>query len=115
MKAKKLYLSTHRLAGRKYHDVDEVWEELKVGTPLRLVLDRDNRFDPQAVAVIYTRPEDEEEFLLGYVPRTENTLLYNFLVQGWDNIFSARITKKDAEAHPENQIEYVVRINPCEA
>lgn len=31
MKAKKLFFKECHLAGRQYHDVDEVWEELHVG------------------------------------------------------------------------------------
>ena len=36
MKAKKLYFMDCYLAGRKFHDADEVWNELKVGTILYL-------------------------------------------------------------------------------
>jgi hypothetical protein len=36
MKAKKLFFKECHLAGRKYHDVDEVWNELKVGTASNL-------------------------------------------------------------------------------
>lgn len=56
MKAKKLFFMECHLAGRKYHDAYEVWEELKVGTKLKLVRDADNRHDPDAVAVIYAKP-----------------------------------------------------------
>ena len=30
MKAKKLFFKECHLAGRQYHDVDEVWDELKI-------------------------------------------------------------------------------------
>lgn len=52
MKAKKLFFKECHLAGRQYHDVDEVWEELHVGTLLELERDLDNRYDKNAVAVI---------------------------------------------------------------
>ena len=35
MLANKMYLMDCHLAGRKYHDADEVWDELKVGTVLK--------------------------------------------------------------------------------
>ena len=38
---KKYYMDCH-LAGRKYHDADEVWDELKVGTLLSLKRDKEN-------------------------------------------------------------------------
>lgn len=56
MKAKKLYFKETHLAGRQYHDCDEVFDELKVGTLLRLERDLDNRFDHNAVAVVSDRP-----------------------------------------------------------
>ena len=39
MKAKKLFFKECHLAGRQYHDVDEVWDELHVGTQLELQRD----------------------------------------------------------------------------
>ena len=113
MKAKKLFYKECHLAGRQYHDCDEVFDELKVGTELCLVYDEDNRFDRNAVAVIYKRPdalrqpgsdEEDNEFLLGYIPRNENGTISNLLQMGWDNIFECRICKIDPTAHYEQQI-----------
>ena len=53
MKARKLYFTDCHLAGRKYHDADEVWDELKMGTILQLERDLNNHHDPYAVAVLY--------------------------------------------------------------
>ena len=39
--AKRLFFMECHLAGRQYHDVDEVWDRLKVGTKLRLERDMD--------------------------------------------------------------------------
>lgn len=39
--AKRLFIMECHLAGRQYHDVDEVWDRLKVGTKLRLERDMD--------------------------------------------------------------------------
>ena len=50
MEAKKKFFMDCHLAGRKYHDADEVWDKLKVGTLLQLERDLDNRYDPDAVA-----------------------------------------------------------------
>ena len=41
MKAKKLFFKECHLAGRQYHDVDEVWDRLQVSTKLRLERDMD--------------------------------------------------------------------------
>ena len=48
----KFYMDCH-LAGRKYHEADFVWEKLKVGTLLRLERDDENKYDTEAVAVMY--------------------------------------------------------------
>jgi hypothetical protein len=116
MKAKKLFFKECHLAGRKYHDVDEVWNELKVGTVLKLVRDADNRYDVNAVEVVYERVcencrGESEEFLLGYIPSGENDQIALLLDAGWDNIFECRINKITPDAHPEQQIRLTIRLN----
>ena len=116
MKAKKLFFKECHLAGRKYHDVDEVWNELKVGTVLKLVRDADNRYDVNAVAVVYERVcencrGENEEFLLGYIPSDENTQIALLFDAGWDNLFECRINKINPDAHSEQQIRITIRLN----
>ncbi len=108
MVTKKLFFMDCHLAGRKYHDADEVWEELKVGTTLRLERDKENRFDPYAVMVVYDKEDDE--YLLGYIPRGENETISNLLEMGWGNIFECRINKIDPEVHPEEQVHLIIKI-----
>ena len=108
MVTKKLFFMDCHLAGRKYHDADEVWDDLKVGTILRLERDKENRFDPYAVMVVYDK--EDEEYLLGYIPRGENETIANFLEMGWTNIFECSITKIDPEVHPEDQINLTIKI-----
>ena len=114
MEAKKKYFMDCNLAGRKYHDADEVWEELKVGTTLRLEHDKENRHDDYAVAVIYERKnkknETEDEFLIGYIPRGENKTIADLLEMGWTDIFECRISKINPDAHPEDQVHLTVKI-----
>ena len=114
MVAKKMYLMDCHLAGRKYHDADEVWDELKVGTILRLERDKENRYDTNAVAVVYERKDQkgavEDEFLIGYIPRDNNVMIANFLEMGWNDIFECRISKLDSEVHPEDQVQLTIRI-----
>lgn len=109
MKAKNLFLFDCHLAGRKYHDVDLVWDELRVGMHLDLVKDTDNKFDPYAVAVVYTDVEDEQ-YLLGYIPKDKNRLLSDFLEMGWSKLFTCTISKLAPDAHPENQIHLTIKL-----
>jgi hypothetical protein len=108
METKKLYFMDCHLAGRMYHDADEVWEGLKVGTLVRLERELDNRHDPNAVMVVYEK--DGEEFKIGYIPRGENVELANFLDMGWNNVFECRICKINEEAHPERQVHLTIKI-----
>lgn len=115
MKAKKLFFKECHLAGRQYHDVDEVWEELHVGTLLELKRDFDNRYDKNAVAVIFKEVSDadtdeSEDYLLGYIPADENELIAQLLEMDWDDIFECRISKINPDAHYENQIRLTIRI-----
>lgn len=114
MKAKKLFFKECNLAGRQYHDVDEVWEKLHVGTCLSLERDLDNRYDKNAVAVVYRDVDVEtgivEEYLLGYIPSDENETIAKLLEMGWNKIFECRISKINPDAHYENQIRLTIRI-----
>ena len=114
MKAKKLFFKECNLAGRQYHDVDEVWEELRVGTCLSLERDLDNRYDKNAVAVVYRDVDVEtgivEEYLLGYIPSDENETIAKLLEMGWNKVFECRISKINPDAHYENQIRLTIRI-----
>ena len=114
MKAKKLFFKECNLAGRQYHDVDEVWDNLHVGTCLSLERDLDNRYDKNAVAVVYRDVDVEtgivEEYLLGYIPSDENETIAKMLEMGWDKIFECRISKINPDVHYENQIRLTIRI-----
>jgi hypothetical protein len=114
MEAKKLYFMDCHLAGRMYHDADEVWDELKVGTILRLERDKDNRHDLNAIAVIYEQKDKKgemvDEFLIGYIPRDKNERIANFFEMGWNHIFECLINKIDPYAHPEHQVQLTIKI-----
>lgn len=122
MKARKLFFKECHLAGRQYHDADEVWEKLHVGTLLELRRDFENRYDKDAVAVVFVKGVDkntgeEDTYLLGYIPHDENTEIANLLEMGWTDIFECRISKKDEDTHYENQVHLTIRIkrNPQNA
>ncbi|MBR3565980.1 MAG: HIRAN domain-containing protein [Paludibacteraceae bacterium] len=111
MQAKKLFFQSSHIAGRKYHDADLVFDQLKVGCQLQLVHDIDNRHDPYAVAIIF-KDEEGEDYLLGYLPRGENQQIADFLDMGWEELFDCRLSVKDSECrNPEQQLFVTIRIN----
>ncbi len=110
MEVRKLHFMSCHLAGRMYHDADEVWDKLEVGTLLRLERDLDNRYDPEAVAVMFDDEEENETYRLGYIPRDDNTEIAALLEMGWTEIFECRICKLNGDAHPEQQIHLTIKI-----
>ncbi|MDE6084499.1 MAG: HIRAN domain-containing protein [Muribaculaceae bacterium] len=60
---------------------DEIWDELEVGTQIALICDRNNKHDRNAVALALADDYDgchddfDFDFILGYVPRTDNAEL----------------------------------------
>ncbi len=108
MKAHQMFYMDCHLAGRKFHDVDLVWDYLHVGQQLRLEREVDNLYDAKAVQVIYNK--DGEDYLLGYIPRSDNHQLAPFLDMGWDELFDCRISGITPDTHPENQVRLTISI-----
>ena len=76
--------------------------DLKVGSRLQLVRERENRFDPHAVAIYYG------EYKLGFIPRGENELIAKFMDLGYEKIYDCRVQRISLDAHPEKQVGVVV-------
>ena len=110
MNKRKLYYLECNLAGRQYHEANDVWNELKVGTKLCLMRERDNRYDPNAIAVGYLDVESGYIYTLGYIPSKCNGDLVNFIDMGWGDIFECQISKISPEAHYESQIRITISI-----
>ena len=110
METKKKYFMDCHVAGRMYHDADEVWNKLKVGTKLSIVREADNRYDGNAVAIAYVDNRQTEPVCIGYIPRGENELLASFLDMGYQDIFECRINRVNPEAHPEQQLHITIWI-----
>ena len=110
MNAKKKYFMDCHLAGRMYHEADEVWDKLKVGTKVELVREDDNRYDPQAVMVCYNDEENNEQVCLGYIPRAQYSTIALMMDMGYSDIFECRINQIDEKAHPEQQVHLNIRI-----
>lgn len=66
------------IAGISFYDIDDIWNELQVGTKLALVRQKDNAYDKNAVAVALVGdydgdPDDFDfDFILGYIPKKCN-------------------------------------------
>ena len=101
---KRTHLANFHIAGFSYWDGCEAFEQLRIGTELRLVRETGNAFDFYAVAIYYG------DFKLGYVPRGENHEISKYLDMGLENIYECRITRLTPDTHPENQVEVIVYV-----
>lgn len=109
MEMNKAFYLECNLAGRQYYEANEVWEELFVGACLTLERDKENKYDPNAIQVIY-EDNNSVPYLLGYIPSACNEDLAKFFDMGWGNIFSCRISKISPTNHYENQIRLTISI-----
>jgi len=100
------HFASYHIAGFTYYDGVDVFEDLKIGTPLLLQAEPENPHDPYAVAIYY------QEHKLGFVPSAENEALSKFLNLGYTDLFEVKINQISPDAHPEKQVRVVVRI--CE-
>jgi hypothetical protein len=85
------------VAGVGFREVD--WDELYEGVKLVLVRHRDNKYDKNAVAIVLADDYDEKDddfdfdFILGYIPRTENVEIAKMLDMGWGEMFECEISR----------------------
>lgn len=97
---KKVFFKECSVAGLSFHieKDDELWDELCEGTKIALVRDRKNKYDENAVAVALADDYDgyaddfDFDFILGYIPRTENVEIAALMDAGYANKFEAEIT-----------------------
>lgn len=94
------------IAGFAYWDGVLVFNNLKIGSKLRLVRETDNRFDPYAVAIYF------DEYKLGFVPRTDNHQLSKFIEMGYADCFEVRINRVSPDECPESQIGIIIYLKP---
>lgn len=85
------------LAGIHFHDIDDVWDELYVGAKLALVREPFNPHDRYAVAVAVALAGDyltseTFDFILGYIPRQQNSVVAAILDMGYADRLEAEIS-----------------------
>lgn len=104
------------VAGWNFHDLEETWDELYEGAELALVRDRNNKHDRNAVALALAddyngNPDDFDfNFILGYVPRTENEMIAKMMDMGWSNAFTAELTTVRDHGSYDNRLRMTIYI-----
>lgn len=99
----KEHLCHFDIAGFTYYDGPEAFEKLKIGTRLHLKIEKENKFDARAVALYF------DNFKLGFVPRSENRIIYKLLTIGFTGL-ECKIQRVTPSEHPENQIGVIIHL-----
>lgn len=92
------HVSTFFVAGFQYHDGALVFDKLKVGTLLQMSAERDNPYDPEAMALSI------DGTMIGYVPREQNSLVSLLDYYGHGDAFEVRVLQVNPEASPWEQV-----------
>jgi hypothetical protein len=56
------------IAGVQFHEAPKIQDKLKEGMQLTLRPEPSNKYDPNAVAIIYNANGEEDDTMIGYVP-----------------------------------------------
>jgi len=76
--SRQIYLLSATIAGTGYIDnIEELTDNITIGSKLRLVREADNKFDKLAILV-----KDQQGNKLGYVPRSDNPILARLMDAG---------------------------------
>lgn len=119
---KKILFKECAVAGVSFHIKynDEIWDELEVGTKVALVREKDNKYDKNAVAVALFDdydgdPDDFDfDFILGYIPKTENEQIAQMFDMGWDDVFVAELTTVKKHGNINNRLRISIFIQSKE-
>lgn len=101
-KIRVLYKECH-IAGTTFHNLEDVWDELYGGAKLALVREKGNLHDRNAVAVALADDYDGDpenfdfDYILGYVPRTENTHIAMMQDMGWAETFECELSRIEGD------------------
>lgn len=91
------------LAGSQYYALPAVRPHLKVGEPLELIREPDNRHDANAIRVEWKGQK------LGYVPRAENQTAAAAMDKG--EKLSARVSRVTDDPNPWRRVEVEIYVD----
>ena len=92
------HVSTFKIAGFQRYDGALVLDKMKVGATLEMGPERDNPYDPNAIAICFQGAK------IGYVPKGENSSLAQLMFYGHADVFELRVIKLDQREDPWDQV-----------
>lgn len=96
----RMLIQSSPLAGSQYYEAVPAAAEMKIGDPLQLIREPENRYDRRAIRVEWRGRK------LGYVPRAENRTVSAAMDSG--ERISARISKLRDDPNPWKRVEFEV-------
>lgn len=96
----RLLIQNSPLAGSQYYALGAYWSEIRVGDPLLLIREPDNRHDRHAIRVEWRGHQ------LGYVPRAENRAVAAAMDAG--DRLSARVSSLSDDKNPWRRVAFEV-------
>jgi len=96
----RLLIQNSPLAGSQYYALGAYWSEIRVGDPLVLIREPDNRHDRNAIRVEWHGHQ------LGYVPRAENRAVAAAMDAG--DRLSARVSSLSDDKNPWRRVAFEV-------
>ena len=91
------------LAGSQYYALDTFWDGIRVGDPLTLIREPDNRHDRNAIRVEWRGHK------LGYVPRAQNAAVAAAMDAG--DRLSARVSSLSDNKNPWLRVAFEVYLD----
>lgn len=88
------------LAGSQYYALTAVWSEIRIGDPLTLTREPDNRHDARAIRVEWRGQK------LGYVPRAQNAIISAAMDRG--DKLTARVSSLSDKKNPWQRVAFEV-------
>ena len=98
----RMLVQSSPLAGFRYYDAKQVWDDMQVGDALTLVREPFNAYDTNAVRVEWRNHK------LGYVPRSDNRAVAFHMDRG--GAVEARISKLVQHRNPWQRIEFEIYV-----
>ena len=92
------HIATFHIAGFQFYDGALVLAKLQAGKKLKMVPERGNPHDPEAVELRYKNTK------LGYIPRETNALVSTLAFYGHKGVLEARVLQVDPELDPWHQV-----------
>lgn len=98
------------IAGWQHYDGEEVFPMMRIGQPVHLVREPKNEHDSNAIAVYWATPNGEQDYKIGFVPRTSNGALALIMDERGSLGLAASIVKRQVDSNPWKRLAIKIEV-----